>query len=83
MSRENLASRPIGDIVPSEAADRLPWGVRTPRKAASVLPSKHSSTPTVGEVLAHVQGESLKANTALLARLLNSPVTRTGERDGS
>jgi hypothetical protein len=54
--------------------------VRTPRKAASVLPSKHSSTTTVGEVLAHVQGESLKADTALLARLLNSPTTSWGGR---
>jgi hypothetical protein len=43
-----------------------------------VLPSKHSSTHAVGEACAHVQGESLKAHAALLVRLLNSPITRTG-----
>ena len=34
----------------------------------------------VGEACAHVQGESLKAQAALLVRLLNSPVTRLGGR---
>ena len=45
-----------------------------------MLPSEALLYPWVEEALAHVQGESLKADAALLVRLSNSPITR-GENE--
>jgi RNA polymerase subunit RPABC4/transcription elongation factor Spt4 len=54
--------------------------MRTPHKAAfQCCRQKHSSTYMVGEAYGHVQGASLKLYAALLVRLLNSPITRTGK----
>ena len=61
----------IGTAMPS-------WGLVTSHKAARVLPPKALLDPMVGEACAYVQGESLKAQAALLVRLTNSPVTRMG-----
>ena len=56
-------------------------GVETPRKAAcSAAVESTLRTHAVGEAHAYVQGASLKACAALLARLSNSPATR-GEND--
>ena len=55
------------------------WGLVTSHKAARVLPPKALLDPMVGEACAYVQGESLKAQAALLVRLTNSPVTSVGE----
>jgi len=43
-----------------------------------VLPSKHSPNHAVGEAHVYVQGASLKTCAALLVRLPNSPITRSG-----
>lgn len=59
----SFADRAIDTL---KAARRPSWGLRTPRLGGVVLPESALLDHMVGEALAYVQGESLKAGAALL-----------------
>jgi hypothetical protein len=70
--RSNIAPRPHNLLASRLRAGRTRfWGFTTSRKAVGT-DRNGASLPYGREVLAHVQGESLKANAAVFARFVNS-----------